>query len=127
MAHYSRIDKAVIDVDPATHDAELAFWRTASGQPLARLERHPEYHGSRLPGRHFALLLQRLETGDSRVHLDIHTDDVAAEVARLERAGAERVREVNGWWIMRDPAGLLFCVIPEPPGSLNGENSHRFE
>jgi hypothetical protein len=53
------------------------------------------------------------------VHIDIHTDDPAAEVARLEDLGAERVLQVHSWWVLRDPAGLLFCVIPEPAGSLN--------
>ena len=46
------------------------------------------------------------------MHLDIHTDDLDAEVARLEKLGAERVQQVHGWWVMRDPAGLLFCVLP---------------
>ena len=61
------------------------------------------------------------------MHLDIHTDDLEAEVARLERLGAERVRRVHGWWIMRDPAGLLFCVIPDTSGSLNDGNAQRWE
>ena len=61
-----------------------------------------------------------------RVHLDIHTDDLAAEVARLEELGAERVQQVHSWWILRDPAGLLFCVIPEPAGSLNDSNAQRW-
>jgi hypothetical protein len=28
---------------------------------------------------------------------------------------------------MRDPAGLLFCVIPQPSGSLNDDNAHRWD
>jgi hypothetical protein len=28
---------------------------------------------------------------------------------------------------MRDPAGLLFCVLPMSPGSLNDENAQRWE
>jgi hypothetical protein len=34
MAHYSRLAKVVIDVPPADHDRELAFWNAAAGQPL---------------------------------------------------------------------------------------------
>jgi hypothetical protein len=48
-------------------------------------------------------------------------------VARLERLGAERVQKVQTWWVMRDPAGLLFCVLPASPGSLNDENARRWE
>ena len=28
---------------------------------------------------------------------------------------------------MRNPAGLLFCVLPMRPGSLNDENAQRWE
>jgi hypothetical protein len=73
------------------------------------------------------MLVQRMEAGPARVHLDVHTDDLEAEVARLERLGAERVRRVHRWWIMRDPAGLLFCVIPDPPGSLDDGNAQRWD
>ena len=127
MAHYTRLSKIVIDVPPADHDRELAFWSAATGQPLAQFERHPEYHGAELHGREFWLLVQRLEAGHSRVHIDIHTDDLAAEVARLEGLGARRVQQAHSWQVMRDPAGLLFCVIPEPRGSLNDSNAQRWD
>jgi Glyoxalase-like domain len=73
------------------------------------------------------LLVQRVGEGTARVHMDIHTDDLAAEVDRLERLGAERVQRVHSWWVMRDPAGLLFCVIPDPIGTLDERNAHRWE
>jgi Glyoxalase-like domain len=127
MAHHSRLSKIVIDVPAAEHDRELAFWQAASGQPLTRFDRHPEYHGAALPGQEFWLLIQRLDDGAARVHLDIHTDDLAAEVTRLERLGAQRVQQEHSWQVMRDPAGLLFCVIPEPAGSFTEENSQRWD
>jgi hypothetical protein len=126
VAHYSRLSKVVIDVPAADHDRELAFWRAASGQPLAQFDRHPEYHGAELHGQQFWLLMQRLDEGNGRVHLDIHTDDLEAEVARLEGLGAERVQQVNSWWVLRDPAGLLFCVIPDRAGSLDDSNAQRW-
>jgi hypothetical protein len=125
MTHYSRLSKVVIDVPPGEHDRELAFWCAAVGQHLAQGARYPEYHGAALHGQQFGLLIQRLGHGPGRVHLDIHTDDLAAEVARLEELGAERVQLAHLWWIMRDPAGLLFCVVPEPAGSLNETNAQR--
>ena len=127
VTHFSRLSKVVIDVAPADHDRELTFWQAATGLPLARFERHPEYHGAGLNGVDFSLLTQHLGSGPSRVHLDIHTDDLAAEVARLEALGAERVQQVHAWWVLRDPAGLLFCVIPEPPGSLDDSNAQRWD
>jgi len=128
MAHYSRLNKVVIDVPPAEHDRELAFWNAAVGQPLRQGKHFPEYHGVALHGQEFGLLVQRLGQGPARVHLDIHTDDLDAEVARLEALGAERVEFAHAWWIMRDPAGLLFCVVPEPAtSSLNDSNAQRWD
>ena len=88
---------------------------------------YPEYHGAILTGQDFGLLVQRLGDGEARVHLDIHTDDLEAEVDRLEGLGAQRVAKAGHWWVMRDPAGLVFCVIPEPPGSLSDSNAQRWE
>ena len=66
MAHYSRLSKVVIDVPPADHDRELAFWNSAADQPLTRFDRHPEYHGVALHGQEFWLLIQRLGQGSAR-------------------------------------------------------------
>jgi hypothetical protein len=127
VAHYSRLSKVVIDVPPDGHDRELAFWSAAIGQPLTQFDRHPEYHGAVLHGQELGLLVQRLDQGPARVHVDIHTDDLPAEVARLEELGAEQVQQVHSWQVMRDPAGMLFCVIPEQPGELNEDNAQRWE
>lgn len=127
MAHYSRLSQIVIDVPEGEHDPELAFWQAATGQALARFDKFPEYHGGSLPGQGIGLLIQRLGDGGPRVHLDIHTDDMDAEVARLERLGARRVRQTEHWWIMQDPAGLPFCVIPDQPERFSDENAQRWD
>jgi GNAT superfamily N-acetyltransferase len=127
MAHHSRIDKIVIDVASADHDRELAFWAAATGRPLTQSARHPEYHGGDLAGQDIGLLVQRLGDGASRVHVDIHTTDVDAEVARLERLGASRVEQVDRWWVMQDPAGLPFCVVPDDGERLRDENAARWD
>ena len=127
MSHYSRLSVAVVDVPDADHDRELAFWQAASGEALTPLENEPEYHGGYLRGEQFALLVQRLGDGPARVHLDIRTDDLEAEVTRLEALGAERVRRVKFWWVMRDPAGLPFCVVEQRPGDLTDANAHRWD
>ena len=57
------------------------------------------------------VFVQRIGEGAPRYHLDVETDDVEAEAARLEALGAERVEQIRSWWVMRDPAGLLFCVV----------------
>ena len=47
----------------------------------------------------------------SRVHLDIETDDIDAEVERLEAIGAKRVQYVHTWCVMEAPIGQCFCVV----------------
>ncbi|MEO6713600.1 MAG: VOC family protein [Mycobacteriales bacterium] len=50
----------------------------------------------------------------NRVHLDLHTDDRAAEVARLIEHGASHVAEHEvpslAWTVLLDPAGNEFCI-----------------
>ncbi|MDQ7907435.1 VOC family protein [Phytohabitans sp. ZYX-F-186] len=118
----------VIDVPQDDHDQGLAFWQAAIGQELSQIQNHPEFHGAFLPHQeHLALLVQRLGEGPARMHLDIQTDDVEAEVARLERLGAKREQHVQDWYVMRDPAGLLFCVVPLNAGTLDDNNARRWD
>jgi hypothetical protein len=37
------------------------------------------------------------------------------------------VQKVQTGWVMRDPADLVFCLLPTSPGSLNDENAQRWE
>ncbi len=52
--------------------------------------------------------------GKNRIHLDLTSDDPAAEVRRLSAAGATTIaeREMSGfaWVTMADPDGNEFCV-----------------
>jgi Glyoxalase-like domain len=108
--HRSRLTAALVDVPEESYDREVAFWAAATGtQPTFDLD-DPEYAdlGEVTPG--MRMMVQRVGAA-GRVHLDIETDDVEAEVSRLEKLGAARVQKVRTWWVMRDPSGLLFCVV----------------
>ena len=112
MPHYSRFSRVVIDVPADHHGTELAFWQGALGTPFTEATSVPDFHWADLPGEGNAVLLQRLGDGPPRMHLDIHTNDRAAEVARLTALGATVVTD-GAWTVMRDPAGLMFCVVPD--------------
>lgn len=112
------ITTIVMDVPGDAHADEVAFWSAATGAGLRQLS-HPEYHGARLTPT-LVLLVQELGDGSPRVHVDIHTDDVDAEVARLTALGAGEVERRTDWVVMRDPAGLPFCVVRAQPGELDG-------
>jgi catechol 2,3-dioxygenase-like lactoylglutathione lyase family enzyme len=51
----------------------------------------------------------------NRLHIDLRPDDQDAEVARLERLGAQRVSVGQGedasWVVLADPEGNEFCVL----------------
>ena len=85
-----------------------AFWRAALGDGKAR---KPQGKYVRLdPRSGLHVEVQRVDI-PPRVHLDIASDDVPAEVARLERLGARKVAEVRTWVVMEAPTGHRFCVI----------------
>jgi hypothetical protein len=54
--------------------------------------------------------IQRVDH-ESRVHIDIETDDIPAEMARLERLGATVVNRPERWVVMQAPTGQRFCVV----------------
>ena len=57
------------------------------------------------------------KTAKNRMHLDVITADMEAEIARLVELGATRVRDMNEygyiWTVMHDPEGNEFCVGQE--------------
>ena len=48
--------------------------------------------------------IQRVDH-ESCVHIDIETDDIPAEVARLEKLGATVNKQLERWVVMRAPSG----------------------
>lgn len=109
--HKSCLGAVVIDCRTDDLEAAAAFWGAALGQPVRGTDdpRYLELELEPVAGQP-AVVLQRVEDGNA-VHLDIETDDVDAEVARLEALGAKRVRQVKSWWVMEAPTGHRFCVI----------------
>jgi len=97
------------------------FWSAAldaTEEPVAEQSR-AIYRRLRLPDSNIRILLQRTDdrkVSKERMHLDIETDDVEAEVQRLERLGAVRWdhQQERGFdfWVLRDPWGNEFCVLP---------------
>lgn len=110
--HRSRLTAALFDVPPAGFEAEVAFWSGALGRPAHADPDDPDYVEFEGLSSGLQLMVQRIGGAAApRVHLDIETDDVDAEVRRLEALGATRVEQVSTWWVMQDPAGLPFCVV----------------
>jgi len=117
--HRSRIGVVLIDHPESDWEPGLAFWAGVQGvQPLLEEGDEEVYRAIGTIGS-VALASQRIGDGTpARVHLDIETDDVAAEVARVVALGATVHEEREGYAVLRDPGGLVFCVVPVQTGDL---------
>jgi predicted enzyme related to lactoylglutathione lyase len=110
--HKSRLAGIVIDCEADDFERDIAFWGEALGYDIKRTH-DPEdekYAELETPPDQIKVLLQEVDH-PSRVHLDIETDDLEAEVRRLEKLGAKRVAHIKRWWVMEAPSGHRFCVV----------------
>jgi predicted enzyme related to lactoylglutathione lyase len=110
--HKSRLAGFIIDCKTADLPKAAEFWGQALNMALHGLDGEEGEGYIRLmdADRGLHIEVQKV-THDSRVHLDIETDDIEAEAARLERLGAKRVKQFARWWVMEAPTGQRFCVV----------------
>jgi predicted enzyme related to lactoylglutathione lyase len=119
--HRSRVRAVMIDVPEPDLAASVAFWAAAIGRSPNRPASEARRYLSLLPhDKGIRFTFQRID-GPARFHLDIETDDVEAEVRRLEAAGGQVVGRTEGWVVLQDPAGLLLCVIPVDSSDFDEE------
>jgi len=122
--HHSRLAALVLDCRTDDLTGAMEFWSKALGRPVANPDQDGDgkYAELKTDSDEPFLLMQKVEH-ESRIHLDIETDDIDAEVARLETLGATRVAFVKRWWVMQAPTGHRFCVVrkqrPEFGSHLN--------
>jgi len=117
--HKSRLAGFIIDCDSTELGSAAQFWSEALGAELQPLPGAEGERYVRLVEPNLDLHIEvQIVRHPSRVHLDIETDDVEAEVARLERLGARRVTHVQSWWVMEAPTGHRFCVVEASSASF---------
>ncbi|MEV3936133.1 VOC family protein [Glycomyces sp. NPDC049804] len=108
--HRSRISTVLIDTPEA--EAATAFWSGALGataRPTPGQDQFTVLEGA-LPG--LVTVVQRLDEGEPRLHVDMETDDLDAETARLIALGATEVSRWLDCRTLRAPGGHIVCVIP---------------
>jgi catechol 2,3-dioxygenase-like lactoylglutathione lyase family enzyme len=125
--HHSRLCAVLIDCRVSDLDEAARFWAEALGRSVDH--DHPESRGNYrmlkiLPGEPI-VEIQRVDH-ESGVHIDIETDDIAAEVARLTKLGARVVDRLERWTIMEAPSGQRFCVVRAQRPGFN-ENANRWD
>jgi predicted enzyme related to lactoylglutathione lyase len=111
--HKSQLAGFIIDCKTEDLDAAADFWsaalgmkRTAADTPATTSYVHLEKKDPN--GLHIEV---QQVSHESRVHIDIESDDVEAEAARLEKLGAKKLKKIETWWVMESPTGQRFCVV----------------
>ena len=128
MAHRSRLAGFIIDCKRGSLEDSADFWSQALGLEVTDYDEGnlglyaPLSDG---PGG-LHIEVQKV-VHPSRVHLDIETDNIEAEVARLEKLGAKRIAFVRErWWVMEAPSGHRFCVVRQQRKPF-GPHANRWE
>src|SRR5262245_33819093 len=115
----SRLAQVCLDVPRGAIDTETAFWQAATGWSWTRSNAPFAGHLRPGPGGSMQLLLQELGAGGagttSSAHIDLGADDREAVATHLVDLGATRIETGRGWIVMRDPAGIVFCVTGQSP------------
>jgi predicted enzyme related to lactoylglutathione lyase len=114
----------LIVIDCADLDRSAAFWSAVLGYTASPAATGPYRSLEPESGAGIDVLLQRVpdvKGQKNRLHLDLRTPDLDAEVRRVLGFGAtlltgEPVTEDGwAWHILGDPDGNEFCVL-QPPG-----------
>jgi len=102
----------VIDAPSESLEEATAFWAQALGTRAEPLKDYTEFIALVDPAARCVVGIQDVGADGPRYHVDIEADDVEAEVSRLRRLGATEVARHRSWVVLRDPLGLLLCVVP---------------
>lgn|SRR5512138_686481 len=123
--HHSRLAGFIIDCQTDDLEKAAQFWSAALGYALKPREEEPDGKYRQLMTSAEGLHIEVQQVShESRVHLDIESDDIEAEVARLEKLGAKRVGQIKRWVVMEAPTGQRFCVVrPQRPGIESKANA----
>lgn len=110
--HKSKLAGFIIDCRTDDLQGAARFWGEALGMPVAELpgDEGQKYVALKDPANRLHIEVQSVDHA-SRVHLDIETDDIEAEVARLQALGAVVVDRIHSWCVMQAPTGQRFCVV----------------
>jgi hypothetical protein len=109
--HRSRLFGIFIDTPAAEAGSAAGFWSAALGVPARSVVGEEQF--TALDGAIPGLIVDIQAVDDEpRYHVDIETDDVSAEVARLTALGAKLVSRWLECHTLRAPGGHLLCVVP---------------
>jgi hypothetical protein len=109
--HRSRLYGFFVDSPLADAQRSVEFWAAALGATPVRGDEPDDPYVALDGATSVAFEVQAVDD-EPRYHVDIETDDVVAETARLRALGATEVARHDGWVVLRAPGGHLCCVVP---------------
>lgn len=104
--HKSRMSAVVIDCHTDHIEQAASFWSQLLGAPS-----HIDDDGHRatvLSEEKGVQLVLEASKDEARIHVDIETDDMAAEIQRIEQLGGRKIGVSNHTIIMEAPTGHRF-------------------
>jgi hypothetical protein len=112
--HKSRLSAIVVDCHTDHIEQAAGFWSQLLGQPS-----HVDDDGHRATilaaDKGVSLVIEAVHD-EARIHFDIETDNLAAEIHRIEELGGKKISVVDHSVIMEAPTGHRF--------RLTGPHSH---
>ncbi|HSD71061.1 MAG TPA: VOC family protein [Woeseiaceae bacterium] len=106
--HKSKLAGFIIDCQTDDLDAATEFWSAALGAPPKKKEgKYVTLQTA--PGEPYVEV--QSVSHPSRVHIDIESDNIEAEVKRLIGLGAREVARIRDWVVLEAPTGQRFCVV----------------
>ena len=110
MTHKSRLGTVIFDCNTDNLAQEAEFWSAALGAETPRHDNEGRYIRLRADSTDPLVILQKVDH-PSWIHIDIETDDIEAEVKRLQDLGAVVVEKMDRWTVMEAPSKHRFCII----------------
>jgi hypothetical protein len=116
------VDQVCLDCPDDVHDTEVGFWVSLTRWPWVDVDEPELSRLSRPTGIPVRLLFQRLgePTGPVRAHADLACADRDASLGRHLAAGARVVQVREGWTVMADPVGRVYCLTDRNPTAPPG-------
>ena len=120
---------AFVDLAPDTYDDGLAFWQAVTGWRASPVRGDAgEFVTLVPPAGDDHLRVQRLASGRSRIHLDLHVASPRETADRAIELGAREVADL-GHVVLASPGGFPFCLVSHrasaPAPSTQWPAGHR--
>jgi hypothetical protein len=107
---------AFLDTAPERAGAAEVFWSALTGQTLSPRRGDRAEFATLLPqgGDPFLKVQEVGQSPPGGLHLDLHTDGVAALAAHAEQLGASASYLESGTVVAGSPGGFTFCIVGHP-------------